>query len=64
MNEEIKVAKARFGGSGRIVVDDCPYCHRTHYHNHPVGSSQRMAECLLGEYILDFDEDEEDALKP
>ena len=50
-------AKARYSyGTGRIIVDDCPYCHRTHYHNHPIDSGQRMADCFQGEYILDFEE--------
>lgn len=53
---EVKKAKARFGhGTGRIIVDDCPFCHRTHYHNPPVDSGQRMADCFQGEYILDFE---------
>lgn len=54
MQEEVKIAKARIGGSGRIVVDSCPYCLRTHYHNLPVGEGQRMADCFMGEYTLDF----------
>ena len=52
----MKTAKARFGIKGGIVVDECPYCHKKHYHNLPVGEGQRMADCLQGEYILDFDE--------
>lgn len=48
--------KARFGGSGRIVVDYCPFCHHTHYHNQPVGEGQRMADCFKGEYLLDFED--------
>jgi hypothetical protein len=52
----MKTAYARFGGTGRIVVDDCPYCHRTHYHNQPVGEGRREADCFRGEYILSFDE--------
>ena len=47
-------AKARYGYKG-IVVDDCPFCHRTHRHNHPVGEGVRMAECFGGEYLLDFE---------
>ena len=47
-------AKARWGFK-RIVVDDCPYCHRTHYHNAPVGEGARMADCFKGEYLLDFE---------
>ena len=58
-DKKVFTAKARFGGSGRIVVDNCPYCHRTHYHSHPVGEGQRMAECLMGEYILDFEDSDE-----
>ena len=55
MSNEIRTAKARYGyGTGRIIVDDCPYCHKTHYHNPPVGEGQRMADCYQGEYILDF----------
>ena len=53
----VLTAKARFGGSGRIVVDDCHYCHRTHYHSLPVGEGQRLAECFIGEYLLDFEEE-------
>lgn len=48
-------AKARWGFQ-RIVVDDCPYCHRTHYHNAPVGEGARMADCFRGEYMLDFED--------
>lgn len=51
--EEVKTAKARYGFN-RIVVDDCPYCHKTHYHGFPIGDGQRMADCFQGEYILDF----------
>lgn len=47
-------AKARYGYKG-IVVDDCPFCHRSHRHNHPVGEGVRMAECFGGEYLLDFE---------
>ena len=47
-------AKARYGYKG-IVVDDCPFCHRTHRHNHSVGEGVRMAECFGGEYLLDFE---------
>jgi hypothetical protein len=50
----MKTAKARFGYAGRIVVDECPYCHKSHCHNPPVGEGQRMADCFQGEYILDF----------
>lgn len=51
----MKTAKARFGhGTGRIIVDECPYCRKTHYHNPPVGEGQRMADCFQGEYVLDF----------
>lgn len=47
--------KARYGyGSGRIIVDACPYCQRAHYHNPPVDGGQRMADCFGGEYILVF----------
>jgi hypothetical protein len=52
--QEVKTAKARVGGTGRIVVDDCPFCHRTHYHSFPIGEGQRMADCFRGEYVLDF----------
>jgi hypothetical protein len=51
-------AFARFGGTGRIVVDDCPYCHRTHYHNPPVGEGRREADCFNGEYLLSFEKPE------
>ena len=47
-------AKARYGFKN-IVVDDCPFCHHTHYHNHPVGEGVRMADCFKGEYLLDFE---------
>ena len=47
-------AKARYGFKN-IVVDDCPFCHHTHYHNHPVMEGVRMADCFQGEYLLDFE---------
>lgn len=47
-------AKARYIGN-RIIVE---YCHRVHYHNLPVGEGKRMADCYLGEYVLDFSEEE------
>ncbi len=47
-------AKARLGFRN-IVVDDCPYCHRTHYHNPPIAEGVRMADCFKGEYLLDFE---------
>lgn len=59
---ETKKAKARYGGTGRIVVDDCPFCHHTHYHNPPVGEGQRAADCYQGEYILDFSEDDQKSM--
>lgn len=62
MEEKKKVprAKARFGFGSRIIVEDCPYCHRQHVHYSPVGEGQHAADCFLGEYILDFSEDEEE----
>jgi hypothetical protein len=57
MSEPI-VAKARFGFKSTIVVDDCPFCHETHYHHMPVGSYHRMPDCFRGIYILDFSEKE------
>ena len=51
----MKTAIARLGFGKGIIVDDCPYCHKTHYHLFPIGKGQRMADCLMGEYILDFD---------
>ncbi|MFA6213486.1 MAG: hypothetical protein WC714_28880 [Candidatus Obscuribacterales bacterium] len=60
----IPKAKARIGyGTNRIIVDNCPYCHRTHYHNLPVGEGLRMADCYQGEYILDFTESNRKALE-
>lgn len=55
-------AKARWGFN-RIVVDDCPYCHRAHYHNAPIGEGARTADCFRGEYLLDF-ESAEQCLRP
>lgn len=52
--EEVRTAKAIYGANGRIVVNDCPFCHRTHYHSLPVGNGQRMADCFQGEYVFDF----------
>ena len=52
--EKMIKAKARYGFKN-IVVDDCPFCHHTHYHNHPVGEGVRMADCFKGEYLLDFE---------
>lgn len=61
----MKTAKARFSyGTGRIIVDECPYCHKTHYHNLPVGESKRMADCFQGEYVLDFNETPNKGLRP
>jgi len=65
IQDEVKKAKARYGyGTGRIIVDDCPYCHKTHYHNLPVGEGQRMADCYQGEYILDFSDKTDDPASP
>lgn len=59
-------AKARYGFRGRIVVDTCPYCSRTHHHN-PGGSDddlRRLADCFKGEYVLDFSPEPLDAEQP
>lgn len=57
-------AKARVGGTGRIVVDDCPFCHKTHYHMLPEGDGQRLADCFRGEYILDFTDEPDEPAQP
>lgn len=51
--------KARFGFMKMIVVDECPYCHKTHHHNEPVGNGRRMADCFRSEYVLDFEDSEQ-----
>ncbi len=51
-------AKARYGFRNRIIVDNCPYCGKTHYHSPGGDDGQRMADCGKGEYILDFSEDD------
>lgn len=59
--EEVKQAIARVGYD-RIVVDVCPYCGKTHYHNFVRSgddSNQRMADCFKGEYILVYQSGEE-----
>lgn len=52
----IPKAKARYGFRGRIVVDVCPYCGKTHHHNPGPDDDdlQRLADCFKGEYVLDF----------
>lgn len=53
-NEEVKIAKA-VRGFRRVVVKDCPYCHKEHSHSTTSEEGQsRMADCLLGEYVLTF----------
>lgn len=44
-------------GKNTIVVNDCPYCHGTHYHGNggfrPLGiSGSRVADCGGGQYEL------------
>jgi len=40
-------------GFKEVIVPDCPYCHKKHLHSEgSVGA--RMADCLQGEYVLDF----------
>ena len=52
---DLPKAKARYGFRGRIVVDECPYCKKTHHHSPAEeDSGQRMADCFIGEYILTF----------
>ena len=53
----MKIAEARHSGLGKIVVDKCPYCGGTHYHNYPEAEGIREAECLRGEYKLDFSQE-------
>ena len=48
----MKTAKAVHGFK-RVIVPDCPYCHKEHQHSEGSEGS-RMADCLQGEYILDF----------
>lgn len=54
---DVPKAKARFGFRNRIVVDNCPFCHKTHYHS--IGSSDddftRMPDCFKGKYLLTFE---------
>ncbi len=61
---DIPEAQARYAGVGspvsgarRIVVDQCPYCGRSHAHTEVIGvpdDNQRMADCFIGEYRLVF----------
>lgn len=52
---DTRIAYARWGpGSHRIIVDVCPFCQGKHHHSLPIGKAQRMAECLQGQYVLDF----------
>jgi len=40
-------------GFHQVIVKDCPYCHGVHTHS-AGAEGVRTAECLQGEYILDF----------
>lgn len=48
----MQTAKAVHGFK-RVIVPDCPYCHKEHSHSER-SDGARMADCLQGEYILDF----------
>lgn len=64
MDDKTKTAHARYGGIGspvsgarRIIVDRCPYCGKTHTHLEGGETNQRMADCFQGEYVLVFEEE-------
>ena len=40
-------------GFKRVIVPDCPYCHKEHSHADE-STGTRTADCLQGEYVLDF----------
>lgn len=48
----MQTAKAVHGFK-RVIVPDCPYCHKEHSHSEG-SDGARMADCLQGEYVLDF----------
>lgn len=58
---ELRTAHGRYGYNGRIVVDKCPYCDKTHYHS--LGDSRddlvRLADCFRGEYKIVFTKEDE-----
>jgi len=39
-----------------VIVADCPHCHREHRHAEGA-AGVRTADCLQGEYVLDFSTD-------
>lgn len=56
-NQETQQANGRYSYSGKIVVDSCPYCEKTHYHSLGYEDSfVRLAHCLIGEYKIVFEQ--------
>lgn len=54
-----------YGRSMRIIVNQCPYCGRTHHHSYSEELQtgvygKREADCFQGQYLL-VDEDVVDA---
>ncbi len=42
-------------GYRRVIISDCPFCHKEHSHSATSNNGEkRMADCLLGEYILEI----------
>lgn len=55
---KLPIAHAHYGFR-RIVVERCPYCEGTHYHNEPVSQGDtREADCFKGQYIIVFSDSE------
>ena len=55
-------AKATYGFH-RVIVSDCPYCHKEHSHS-ANSEGVRMADCGQGEYLLDFSAPDDKQLQP
>jgi hypothetical protein len=65
MGSPLKKAKAEYIPDNRIAAT-CPYCEGQHIHGSVSGSGddgrQKMADCGLGEYILDFSQDKQEVV--
>ena len=48
----LPVAKGTYGHR-RVIVSDCPYCHKEHTHSITTNDGEkRMGDCMIGEYIV------------